>query len=155
MVVRGWRRKDTAIAPFARKQLFSRPEHSATVRTQLQREAAGGARAEDDAMSSQGRSCHPLPGPPATPGELFTSARASLKIGTHAPSRSPPGYPYPADQGVKRRRSKANAGAVCATRVTCPAFFPGPLAPPLRRRTASLWVRPFLRFEFSPAKPEK
>lgn len=155
MVVKGGDKRTVRLHPLLGSSFFPRPEHSATVRTQLQREAAGGAKAEDDAMSSQGRSRRPLPGPPATPGDVSISARASRKTRPHAPSHSAPGYPYPAAQGVKRRRSKASAGPVCATCVTCPAFFPGLLAPPLRRRTASLWVRPFLRFEFSPAKPEK
>lgn len=147
--------KNTAIAPFAEKHLFSRSEHSATLRTQLQRVAAGGARAEGDAMSSQGRSCCPLPGAPATPRGVSTSARASRRTRPRALNCSAPGYPQPAALGGYRHRSKASAGAVCATRVTRPAFFPGLLAPPLRRRTTSLWVRPFLRFEFSPAKAEK
>ncbi|KAK7798144.1 hypothetical protein U0070_012314, partial [Myodes glareolus] len=121
-------------------------------KTPPQGKAGGGARAKGDVMNARGRSFGPLPGPPVQALGFAATARAART----GPARQAtlPQRPNKADgTGVKRAREQP--APLASPRVIRPACFPGLLAPPLRRRTAALRIRPFSRFEFSLAKREK
>lgn len=152
----GGGRRETCAAPRARGRAPSQSPHPAAA-GEAARDAPRGSRGRGGGRRRAGSQARgPRPREPAAP----SAARRG------EPGRAPAPLPGPRAAACRAgsraggpRAAQAGAGELrVASRhlaSPCPACFPDPRPAPARRRGAALRVRPFPRFEFSPADTER
>lgn len=166
---RGWRRA-TAAVPAAGERAFSRPAHSSRRRLPQARRggAGGGARMGGDAAERRCPGVEPLPAPrlpgrrsrprapppPPEPQQNEPGRAPQTAARSAAPTAEKPTVgpvaPEPGGRAGERASERGRRPRHLAS--PRPARFPGPESRPARRRSGAACVRPFRRFEFSPAR---